>query len=440
MEPDSYLQFNAVFLALIFYPPGTGAITGILAIIVLLFGSAVISGSEVAYFSLSPHQLNGLKNKSDKSSKRVMDLLTRPERLLATILISNNFLNVGIVIISTYVTASILNFGEDPFLAFLFQVVVITFLILLFGEIIPKMFANQYAIRFAQFMSYPITILEGLFSPLSSLLIRSTSFAKKRLSMKGNGISMGDLSDALDLTTGVVSEERSILKSIVKFGNIEVVDIMKPRMDVVAVEKGKKLSEVIEIINNSGYSRIPVYEETLDNVVGILYVKDLLEHAVKDNDFDWISIIRNSYFVPETKKINALLQEFRETKIHMAIVVDEYGGTEGIVTLEDVLEEIVGEITDESDEIETLFVKIDENNYVFDAKVLLNDFYKVMHLNTDLFENIRGDADTLAGLILEMKGEIPVVDEKINIGGYTFTIVSSDKRRIKKVKVTYSNT
>lgn len=419
-----------------FYPPDSGAIAAMVVIFILLIGSALISGSEVAFFSLSPQNISDLKKQTDKASLRILSLISRPEKLLATILISNNFINVGIVIISTYVTTSVLYFDEEPILAFVFQVIVITFLILLFGEIIPKMFANQYAVRFAKFMSYSLIFMEKLFSPLSILLIRSTNFAKRRLQSKGDNISMVDLSDALDLTSGVVPEERTILKSIVKFGNIEVVDIMKPRMDVVAVEKGRKLSEVIDIINNSGYSRIPVYEETLDNVIGILYVKDLLAYHDNDDNFDWSVIIRPSYFVPETKKINALLQEFREKKIHLAIVVDEYGGTEGIVTLEDVLEEIVGEITDESDEIETLFVKLDENNYIFDAKVLLNDFYKALQISADIFHDFRGDADTLAGLILEMKGEIPVVDEKININGFVFTIVSSDKRRIKKLKVT----
>ena len=288
-------------------------------------------------------------------------------------------------------------------------------------------------------MSYTIIILKVLFSPLSNLLIRSTAFTSRRLSRRKENISMGDLSEALDLTSEVVAEERSILKSIVKFGNIDVTDIMKPRTDILAVEENTKLTEVIEIINRSGYSRIPVFRETLDNVIGVLYVKDLLANLDKDDTFKWISLIRPSYFVPGTKKINVLLQEFREKKIHLAIVVDEYGGTEGIVTLEDVLEEIVGEITDESDEIEKMYEKIDDKNYLFNAKVLLNDFYKALQIHTDIFADVRGDADTIAGLILELKGEIPGVDEKIFTNGFTFTIISSDKRRIKKVKVTLGN-
>ncbi len=436
MESDSYFQILDAVSAIVFYPPDTGAITGIFVIIVLLIASALISGSELAYFSLTPRNKSELKKNKEKSSHRVLTLLTRPEKLLATILITNNFVNVGIVIISTFVTSSILDLREEPVFAFVFQVIIVTFLLLLFGEIIPKLFANQYPVRFAQFMSLPISILEGFFTPLSKLLIYSTSFTSRKLLRNKENFSIGDLSEALDLTTEVVPEEKHILKSIVKFGNIEVTDIMKPRMDIVAVEEKTKLTDVIEIINKSGYSRIPVFQETLDKVVGILYVKDLLAHLDKDDEFNWISLIRPSYFVPGTKKINALLQEFREKKIHLAVVVDEYGGTEGIVTLEDVLEEIVGEITDESDEIEKMYEKIDDKNYFFNAKVLLNDFYKTLQISSDIFADVKGDADTIAGLILELKGEIPVINEKINIHDFTFTIISSDKRRIKKVKVT----
>jgi len=436
LESDSFHSVLTVFAAIHFNPPTTGAISGLLAILILLFASALVSGSEVAYFSLTPHDKNKLKSSSHKSAGRVLLLLSKPEKLLATILIANNFINVGIVIISTFVTANILDFGEEPLFAFIFQVVIITFLILLFGEIIPKLFASQHALRFAQIIAYPLFILEKIITPLSILLIKSTSFAKKTLKIKGDNISMTDLSDALDLTTDEVTGEKNILKSIVKFSNIDVSDIMKPRMDVVAIETDTSLEEVINVINNSGYSRIPVYKDTLDNVTGILYVKDLLPHIGKPGNFDWLPLIRPSYFVPGTKKINTLLQEFREKKIHLAIVVDEYGGTDGIVTLEDVLEEIVGEITDESDEIETLYVRLDENNFIFDAKVLLIDFYKVLQIQEDIFEKIRGDADTLAGLILEIKGEIPAVNEILKTGNFIFTIVSADKRRIKKVKVT----
>lgn len=435
MESDSFHFVLTIINAITFYPPSSGVITGIFVIFILLIGSALISASEVAFFSLNPDEKNKIKNAREKSAERVAYLLSKPEKLLATILITNNFINVGIVIISTFVTVNVIEISEEPVLAFVIQVVVVTFLIVLFGEIIPKLFANQAAYKFSRIMSYPLLILNKLMTPLSLLLVRSTHFLNRKLKIKAENISMTVLSDALDLTTGVVPAERNILKSIVKFSNINVSDIMKPRMDVVAVETGKSMKEIIAIINESGYSRIPVYKDTLDNIIGILYVKDLIPYIDTNENLNWTSLIRPSYFIPGTKKINALLQEFREKKIHLAIVVDEYGGTDGIVTLEDVLEEIVGEITDETDEIETLYVKMDENNYIFDAKVLLIDFYKALQIQDDIFENVRGDADTLAGLILEIKGEIPKVNEKLKIGDFLFTIVSADKRRIKKVKV-----
>lgn len=285
-------------------------------------------------------------------------------------------------------------------------------------------------------MSSALLVLDKIFAPVSNFLIYSTSFVNKRLAKKKHHLSMVDLSDALDLTTGVVTEEKKILRSIVKFSNIEVNEIMKPRMDVIAVDIETTLNKLIDIINESGFSRIPVYAETFDNVKGILYVKDLLPHIDKSDDFSWQSLIRPSYYVPGGKKINVLLQEFREKKIHMAIVVDEYGGTEGIVTLEDILEEIVGEITDESDEVESFYTKIDERNYVFDGKVLLNDFYKTVNIQEDIFKNTRGDADTLAGLILELIGDLPAQNEIIKIDPFSFTIMSVDNRRIKKIKVT----
>jgi putative hemolysin len=406
-----------------------------LIIFVLLIFSAMVSGSEVAFFSLDPSQKNKLKEMHTNASYRVLNLLDEPERLLATILISNNFINIGIVILSTFLTTTILNFQEEPLLAFLIQVIIVTFLILLFGEIIPKLYANYNSLKFALRLSYPILVLDKLFTPFSSFLLKSTSLVNKQIASQKPNISMVDLSDALDLTTGVISEEKKILKSIVKFSNIEVDEIMRPRMDVISVDIETASDRLIEIINESGYSRIPVYSETFDNIQGILYVKDLLPH-LKTEKFKWQTLIRPSYFVPGGKKINVLLQEFREKKIHMAIVVDEYGGTEGIVTLEDILEEIVGEITDESDEIETHYTKIDDRNYIFNGKVLLNDFYKSLNIPEDIFEKIRGEADTLAGLVLELIGDIPSQNDILSVDPFTFTIVSVDNRRIKKIKVT----
>jgi gliding motility-associated protein GldE len=416
-------------------PITPGIISGFVSIFLLLIGSALISGSEVAYFSLQPFQINKLKEMNTSGSVRVLSLLGKPEKLLATILISNNFINIGIIIISTFITTSIFDFSEEPLFAFLIQVVIITFLLLVFGEIIPKLYANQNALKFSIFMSYPLTFFGKLFYPVSNLLIRSTNIVNKKLSSGRPNITMVDLSDALDLTTGFIQEDKRILKSIVKFSNIEVNEIMKPRMDVVAVDLETELSELVKVVNDSGFSRIPVYSETFDNIRGILYVKDLLPHIEKNDKFNWHPLIRPSYFVPGSKKINVLLQEFREKKIHLAIVVDEYGGTEGIVTLEDILEEIVGEITDESDEIESFYTKIDDKNYVFDAKTLLNDFYKTVHVQEDIFEKIRGDADTLAGLVLELLGDLPSMNDVIKVEPFTFTVISVDNRRIKKIKV-----
>ncbi len=437
MDAETILPGILPLLSIHLNPITPGIITGITAIVILLAGSAFVSGSEVAFFSLNPGHRSKLRHMHTNASKRVLRLLADPERLLATILISNNFINIAIVIISTFITTEIFDFTESPvWAAFFIQIVVVTFLILLIGEIIPKLYANHLALRFSLFISYPILIAEKLFLPLSRFLILSTSLVNKKLSSKRPNISMIDLSDALDLTTGVITEEKKILKSIVRFSNIEVNEIMRPRMDVVAVDINTEPDRLTEIINESGYSRIPVYSETFDNVKGILYVKDLLPHLEKGENFNWQSLIRPSYYVPGGKKINILLQEFREKKIHLAIVVDEYGGTEGIVTLEDILEEIVGEITDESDEIESYYTKLDDRNYVFDGKILLNDFYRALGIQEDIFEKIKGDADTLAGLLLEVIGDIPAVNEKFTIDPFTFTINAVDNRRIKKIKVT----
>ncbi len=435
MDSEPYLALINSILTVQLNPLTTGTIIGLATIVILLLCSALVSGSEVAFFSLQPFQLDQLRELNSRGSERVLGLLARPEKLLATILIGNIFINVGIVIISTFVTTSIFDFSENPLIAFTAQVMVVAFLLLAFGEIIPKLYANQYALKFSIFMSYPIYILDLIFFPISNFLIRSTTIVNRKLSSGRPNITMVDLSDALDLTTGFVQEDKKILKSIVKFSNIEVNEIMKPRMDVVAVDLETKMNELVKIVNESGFSRIPVYSETFDNIRGILYVKDLLPY-IENEDFNWHKLIRPSYYVPGSKKINVLLQEFREKKIHLAIVVDEYGGTEGIVTLEDILEEIVGEITDETDEIESFYTKIDEKNYVFDAKTLLNDFYKTVNIQEDIFEKIRGDADTLAGLVLELLGDLPALNDVIKVDPFTFTIVSVDNRRIKKIKVT----
>lgn len=407
----------------------------IIILLLLLFSSAAISGSEVAYFSLTPGQLEELRQ---KGYEKVYNLYKKPEKLLATILISNNFVNVGIVILSSYLVDSLFDFTANPLLGFFIQVVVVTFVILLFGEIIPKLYANRSAISMAIFMAAPLTFLGVVFRPLSALLIGSTSLISKKIAKK-NSISIDQLSKALELTKDSdINEEKEILEGIVRFSNIYAIDIIQPRINVIAIDQEDHFDHIREVIIGHGYSRMPVYEENLDNIVGILYIKDLLAHLGETEDFKWQSLIRPAYFVPETKKINDLLEEFQSKKVHLAIVVDEYGGTSGIVTMEDILEEIVGEINDETDEQERTYIKIKNNAFIFEGHTLLNDFEKITGLEDDSFEEIEGEADTLAGLILEIKGELPKKNDIITYKEHKFTILDVDNRRIKKIK--YENT
>ena len=416
-------------------PLTTGAIIGMVVVAILLFCSAMISGSEVAFFSLGPKHLNTLKIQPSRKEQLVLKHLEKPERLLASILITNNFINVGIVIIASFVTGTLFNFSGSPVLGFLIQVIIITFLLLIFGEIIPKVYAIRFAPNFARRMAIPLVVLDRVFQPLIFILVKSTRLVNRRLAKKGQNISMEDLSEALDLATDVVQDEKEMLEGIVRFSNLEVSEIMKPRTDVIAVDLQTDLKALIRVIIDSGFSRIPVYEETSDNLRGILYVKDLLPHINKQNKFNWQELIRDPFFVPETKKINDLLKEFQEKKIHLAIVVDEYGGTEGIVTMEDILEEVVGEITDESDEEEEFYRRIDARTTIFKGKTLLNDFYKVTELHDELFDDVKGDAETVAGLILELKGGFPRVNDIVQCKNVEFTVLDMDKRRIKEIKV-----
>ncbi len=435
MEP----AFLIILQQGILMPLTSGAIIGMVVVAVLLFCSAMISGSEVAYFSMGPNHLSELKEHPSRKETMVLKLLEKPERLLANILISNNFINVGIVIIASYVTGSIFNFTHSPLLGFVITVILITFLLLLFGEIMPKVYANRFAPKFARRMAIPLVILDKVFQPLIFILVRSTGLVNRRLAKKVKNISMDDLSEALDLATDVVENEKEMLEGIVRFSNLEVSEIMKPRTDVVAVDIETDLDTLTRVIIDSGFSRIPVYEETSDHLKGILYVKDLLPHINQKNKFNWQKLIREPFFVPETKKINDLLKEFQEKKIHLAIVVDEYGGTEGIVTMEDILEEVVGEITDESDEQEVFYRRIDARNFAFDGKTLLNDFYKVTELDDELFDEVKGDAETVAGLLLELKGGFPRMKDVMQCKGIEFTVLAMDKRRIKEVKVFLKN-
>ena len=405
-------------------------------IVLLLTFSAFVSGAEISYFSLSMSDLEKLREDNPKN-KLIFKLLKSPNHLLATILIANNFINVAIVIISAYLTSISVTFPEGSILEFVFQVIIITSLLVLFGEITPKVYANQNAVKFSLLMAKPLTFLNKLFYPFSFLLVSTTSFIENRLIKKESNVNIDEISKALELTDQENDgKEGKILRSIVEFGNTDVKEIMKSRVDVIAVDKNTKYSDLLKIITSSGYSRIPVYDEQFDNVLGILYIKDLIPFLSKDNNFNWIDLCRLPFFVPENKMINDLLKEFQAKKNHIAIVVDEYGGTSGIVTLEDVLEEIVGEINDEFDDEDHNYSKLDDKNYVFEGKILLIDFLKIVKVDLDFFDDLKGESDSLAGLILEHQGTIPKIGDIIKIKGFIFQIESVDLRRIKRVKVT----
>lgn len=438
MDSDPYL-IGIILNQIIIKPFSVNILLGLISIIVLLFSSALVSGSEVAYFSLSNDMIKEIKERNNPRNKFIIRLLEDRENLLATILVANNFVNVGIVIISAWLTSNSFDFSGLPTFEFFFQVVIITFLLLFFGEILPKVYATAVGVSFARFTSFPLFISSKIFRPVTYLLIKSTSVVNKRLIKKDNVISIKDISHAYELTESNIKEDKEILEGIINFTNIEVREIMRPRVDIVAVDVDYDFNKLKSVIIESGYSRIPVYEGTHDSVKGILYIKDLLPYIDEKEDFKWQNILRQAYFVPETIKINDLLEEFQLNKIHMAVVTNEYGGVMGIATMEDIIEEIVGEISDEINDEEELFEKIDENNYIFDGKILLNDFYKVLSIKEDIFEKERGEADSLAGLILEVKGEIPVKGQVISIKKYTFVIDSSDSRKIKKVKLKIEN-
>jgi len=421
-------------------------ILGLSVLVFMLACSAMISGAEVAYFSLSRADIDEMGESSLRFRQQALVLLKRPKKLLATILVANNFVNVGIVILSTYLTSKnipqeSLNYllgGVIP-IGRVIEVFGITLIVLLFGEIIPKVYANQYAIAFSSVMSFPLYYMSILFTFLSVPLIKMTTIVD-RLASAGNGqISVDELGHALELTRPESLREREdqkILEGIVKFGNTDVKQIMKPRTDVEAFQNSAAYRELLEGILESGYSRAPIYEDSLDKIVGIIHIKDLLPHIDEVDGFDWQSLMRTPFFVPESKMIDDLLEEFREKKVHLAIVVDEYGGCEGLVTLEDIIEEIVGDISDEFDDDEVVYSKLDDDNFVFEGKTNLKQFYRVIKIDGEQFEKNKGEADTLAGFILEQAGKIPGKDQKVSFENYEFTIESVDKRRIKRVKVT----
>lgn len=412
-------------------------IIAIAVMVILLVLSALVSGSEVAFFSLDAKDKEALNSNKDNISTRVLDLLARPKRLLATILIANNFVNIAIVILSTFIINNLYDFEGNKIAEFVTTVVIATFLILMVGEVIPKVYATNNSIKLAKFMSTPIVIIGKIFSPLSMLLVKSTSFIDKRIKKSATEISVHDLDHALEITEieGVTEEDKKILEGIVKFGETDVKQIMKSRMDVIAFDENEEFSVLLEQIIENGYSRLPIYKESFDNVTGVLYVKDLLPHLHKEK-FDWNTLLREPFFVPESKKIDDLLRQFQETKIHIAIVADEYGGTSGIVTLEDVIEEIIGEISDEFDDDDLVYSKIDDNNFVFEGKISLVDMYKVMDIDGDVFEEEKGESDSLAGFLIEQSGKIMKKHERMKFDDYLFEVEAADKRRIKQVKVT----
>jgi putative hemolysin len=411
---------------------------GIILIFILLACSALISGAEVAFFSLTRSDIDNGLVQNTTAFQIISKLLERPKKLLATILVANNFINIAIVILFAYIGEFLFHQISIVWLKFLLEVVVVTILILLFGEILPKIYASRNRIKFAMFMAQPLRFLDIIFSPISLPMRAITIGIHNRLGKQKSNLSVDQLSQALELTGEheTTMEEHRILQGIVSFGNTDTKQVMRPRIDIFALHTEQKYSEIIPEIIKNGYSRIPVYKDTIDTVVGILYVKDLLPY-IDRKQFDWTALLRDPFFVPENKKLDDLMAEFQEKKVHLAVVVDEYGGTSGLVSLEDVIEEIVGDISDEFDDDDLIYTKIDENNYSFDGKTPLKDFYKIVNLDSDAdFENHKGEAETLAGFVLEISGVFPRRGSKINFKNYVFTIEALDKKRIKQVKFT----
>ena len=407
----------------------------------LLICSALISGAEVSFFSLTRSDIDtGLEEKPNKFNL-IAKLLERPKKLLATILVANNFINIGIVILFAFLGEILFKDIQMAWLRFTLEVVVVTFLILLFGEIIPKVYASRNRVKFSEFMTTPLKILDTIFSPISLPMRYATIAIQNKLGKQKSNISVDQLSQALELTSeeDTTKEEHKILQGIVSFGNTDTKQVMRPRMDIFALNTEQKYKDIIPEIIKNGYSRIPVYKESIDSVIGILYVKDLLPY-IDRKQFDWTSLLRAPFFVPENKKLDDLMVEFQTKKVHLAVVVDEYGGTSGLVSLEDVIEEIVGDISDEFDDDDLIYTKIDDYNYSFEGKTPLKDFYKIINIEDDsIFEDHKGEAETVAGFVLEISGFFPRRHSKINFKNYVFTIEALDKKRIKQVKFTILN-
>ena len=438
MDPDSYLcRLADLFDGVTVTAPTIGAIIAILLAVLLLYASGFVSASEIAFFSLSPVDLSEIEEGKHTSDRRISALLNDSERLLATILISNNFVNVTIIMLCNYFFASTIHFGNSVILEFLLITVVLTFLLLLFGEIMPKIYSAQNTLKFCRKAAPAISFLKKFFSPLSALLVRSSFLVNRCVAKRNYNISVDELSQALELTDkSEISEESNILEGIIRFGEETAKEVMTSRLDMVDLEINTPYSEVLKCIVENAYSRIPVYAESRDNIKGILYIKDLLPHLGKGDNFRWQTLVRPAYFVPETKMIDDLLRDFQANKIHIAIVVDEFGGTSGIVTMEDIIEEIVGEIHDEYDDEERTYAVLNDHTWVFEAKTQLTDFYKITKVDEEVFDEVAGDSDTLAGLLLELKGEFPALHEKVTYDHYEFEVLEMDNRRILKVKFT----
>ena len=419
-------------------PPSLGAIVALILAIVLLLFSAFASGSEIAFFSLSKSEIDELSSTKSGRDSRLIKLISEPERLLATILIVNDFVNVGIVMLLNFFFMSILDFGTGTeWIEFLLLTVILTFVLLIFGEVMPKIYSKSNVLKFARFSTNGIYLLSRILSPFASLLVKSTAFTQRLVSKSNYQISVDELEQALELTDNKeIGEQKKMLEGIIRFGDETVKNIMTSRLDMVMLDIRAPYSQVLKCAADNAYSRIPVYGKTQDDIRGILYIKDLIPHLNRGEGFRWQSLVRQPFFVPETKKIDDLLCDFQTVKVHMAIVVDEFGGISGLITLEDIIEEIVGEINDEFDEPDTSYEKLDDATYLFDGRTLLSDFYKITSLDSDDFEAVSGEADTLAGLLLEIKGEFPQLNEKIECNNIIFEVTQKDKHRIVKIKAT----
>ncbi len=435
MDPDpaSFIPFFAAI--------DISQLVGVVAAFLLLVSSALISGAEVAFFSLTPADFEAEESKRTTKEQVVISLLDKPKKLLATILVANNMINIAIILLFDTLTDEVFAKMNTVFfginLQFLFEVVVVTFLILLFGEILPKVYASRNRIAFSHFMAYPLNVLDKVFAPLNIPMRAATLHIHQSLGNQRIGLSVDQLSQALELTSqhDTTKEEQKILRGIVSFGNTDTKQVMRPRMDIFALNENQPYKEIIPEIIKNGYSRIPVYKDNIDSVTGILYVKDLLPY-LEEADYNWNSLLREPYFVPENKKLDDLLNDFKNKKNHLAIVVDEYGGTCGLISLEDIIEEIVGDISDEFDDEDLIFSKLDENNYVFEGKTPLKDFYRVIKLdNPGIFEESKGEAETLAGFLLETSGSFPKKGDVILFDRYSFTVEVIDHKRIKQIKV-----